>query len=374
MIAFASPWVLAAFVVLPVIWWLLRLTPPRPVTEIFPPLKILARLIKRDETPDKSPWWLTLLRLALASLLILALAKPVLNPQAEVTSGDGPQALLIDNSWLTTADWESRMATARAIIDGAGKRSAPVLLAFSAMQENADVGPFDAPAALEKLAATKPEPVPSNRKMALEKIAKALGETRGADLAILSDGLSAGELQTPKDAFTNVEFYTPANRMALALVGSVNGAESLDITAARDPSRVGTETFDVSAFDSRSRPIGTAALEFAAGEETAIAKFVLPFDVRNDIATVSIDGVASAGSVQLFDAGSGRRRVGLISATNNEGAQPLLAPLYYIREALAPFADLVEPEGDNLDTIITTVLEDRPSVLVLADVGVISSE
>ncbi len=374
MIAFASPLVLAAFVVLPAIWWLLRLTPPRPVTEIFPPLKILAKLIRKDETPDKSPWWLTALRLALASLLILALAKPVLNPQAELTLGDGPQALLIDNSWVTADNWEGSLATARALIEAAGERNAPVLLAFSAMAANADVGPFDAATAIEKLSAVAPQPVPGNRALALERLVKALDETKGASLAVLSDGLAAGDFPAPKGVFAVVTFYTPANRTALALVGSVNGAESLDVTAARDPSRVNAETFNISAFDSRSRPIGTVALEFAAGEETAIGKFVLPFEVRNDIATVSIDGVATTGAVQLYDAGSGRRRVGLISATNNEGAQPLLAPLYYIREALAPFADLVEPEGDNLDSIITTVLDDRPSVLVLADVGVINAE
>ena len=374
MIAFASPWVLAAFVVLPAIWWLLRLTPPRPQTETFPPLKILAKLIRKDETPDKSPWWLTVLRLLLASLLILALAKPVLNPQADTTIGDGPQALLIDNSWVSVVDWESRMATARSLIDAAATRDAPVLLAFSAMAANADIGPFDAATALEKLSTAVPEPVSGDRSAALNRITKAIGETKGTNLAFLSDGLAAEPLPAPADIFGSVSFYTPGNRTALALIGSVNGAESLDVTAARDPSRVNVETFNASAFDTRSRPIGAAIIEFAAGKETAIATFVLPFEVRNDIATVSIDGVATAGAIQLYDAGSGRRRVGLISATASDGAQPLLAPLYYIREALAPFADLVEPQGENLDSIIASVLDDRPSVLVLADVGVISSD
>ena len=67
-LAFAFPWVLAGLAALPVIWWLLRLTPPRPQTEIFPPLAILARLVQREETPANSPWWLTLLRLTMAAL------------------------------------------------------------------------------------------------------------------------------------------------------------------------------------------------------------------------------------------------------------------------------------------------------------------
>lgn len=49
-LAFGAPAILAALVVLPVIWWLLRITPPRPVREVFPPLRILAQLLKKEET------------------------------------------------------------------------------------------------------------------------------------------------------------------------------------------------------------------------------------------------------------------------------------------------------------------------------------
>ena len=61
--AFAFPAVLTALVLLPAIWWLLRLTPPKPLTEAFPPFAILASIMKREETPAQSPWWLTLLRM-----------------------------------------------------------------------------------------------------------------------------------------------------------------------------------------------------------------------------------------------------------------------------------------------------------------------
>ena len=89
-LAFAAPAVLIALAALPLIWWLLKLTPPRPKTEVFPPLRILASVLKRDETPSKSPWWLTLLRMMLAALVIFALADPVLNPRNASLSTDGP--------------------------------------------------------------------------------------------------------------------------------------------------------------------------------------------------------------------------------------------------------------------------------------------
>ena len=62
-LSFGAPLVLFGLIALPIIWWLLKLTPPRPQSETFPPLRILQQILKTEETPSKSPWWLTLLRL-----------------------------------------------------------------------------------------------------------------------------------------------------------------------------------------------------------------------------------------------------------------------------------------------------------------------
>ncbi|NUS70269.1 MAG: RNA-binding protein, partial [Ensifer adhaerens] len=91
---FTNPAILAALVALPVIWWLLRMTPPRPSAEVFPPLRILASVMKREETPAQSPWWLTLLRMLMAAALILAIADPVINPRQNTLSSAGPLALV----------------------------------------------------------------------------------------------------------------------------------------------------------------------------------------------------------------------------------------------------------------------------------------
>jgi Aerotolerance regulator N-terminal len=127
-LAFGAPLVLAGLIALPVIWWLLRLTPPKPNQEVFPPLKILARILKKDETPHKSPWWLTLLRLALSALVILALAEPVLNPQSAKLSGEGPLVLVIDNSWPSALSAENQKRTALNLINAAEAASRPVIL------------------------------------------------------------------------------------------------------------------------------------------------------------------------------------------------------------------------------------------------------
>ena len=76
---FAAPWVLLALPALPLLWWLLRVTPPAPRSETFPAIRLLMGLHAREETPARTPWWLLLLRMTAATLVILALARPVLD-------------------------------------------------------------------------------------------------------------------------------------------------------------------------------------------------------------------------------------------------------------------------------------------------------
>lgn len=69
-LAFLNPWLLGALVALPLIYWLLRTVPPRPRLIAFPPTRILLELINKEKTPAKTPWWLTLIRMAAAALVI----------------------------------------------------------------------------------------------------------------------------------------------------------------------------------------------------------------------------------------------------------------------------------------------------------------
>ena len=110
-LALAAPWALAGLVALPILWWLLRITPPRPKQAIFPPLRLLLAIKKPEETPAHTPLWLLLLRLAVAALAIAALAEPLLNPdRARLASG--PLVLVIDDGWTAAPRWRERMERA----------------------------------------------------------------------------------------------------------------------------------------------------------------------------------------------------------------------------------------------------------------------
>ena len=96
-LGFAAPLALIGLAALPVVWLLLRVTPPRPRETPFPPLKLILDLRAKDETPARTPLWLLVLRLILAALIILAMAGPVWSPTASGDGGEGPTLIVLDD-------------------------------------------------------------------------------------------------------------------------------------------------------------------------------------------------------------------------------------------------------------------------------------
>ena len=82
-VGFAAPWLLVALAALPVLWFILRAVPPAPIRRRFPGVALLLGLSDDDTVTDRTPWWLLLLRMLAVAALIVGLAGPVLNPQAD---------------------------------------------------------------------------------------------------------------------------------------------------------------------------------------------------------------------------------------------------------------------------------------------------
>jgi hypothetical protein len=375
-LSFGAPMVLWGLLALPVIWWLLKLTPPKPQAEVFPPLKILARVLKREETPQNSPWWLTLLRLVMAALVIAALAEPVFNPRETLPTHGAALALVIDNDWAAAPDWDKRVATAERLIGDAGTKGEPVIVAFTAEKPNAEIGPFDAHAALDRLRAAKPRPIPTDRPAVYARVAETLASLPGASVAILTDGLAA---KGDEDAFrtllsknaANVVWVEPDRFAPIALASAENEVDGFALTAIRAAGDTAPRTITAGAFDDKGRRIADATLTFGPGETKGTGTMKVPFELRNDFAQIALDGERHAGAVRVLDDSAKRRRVGLLSQAEGDQAQPLLSPLYYIRRALSPFADLVEPAKPDLADAIPQILDQKPAMIVMADVGTI---
>ena len=83
---FLQPWALLGLIALPLLWLLLRATPPEPKRFALPSLALLDDLKPEEETPARTPWWLLLLRMIALALAILGFARPTWAPNAQVNT------------------------------------------------------------------------------------------------------------------------------------------------------------------------------------------------------------------------------------------------------------------------------------------------
>ncbi|HRF08986.1 MAG TPA: DUF4159 domain-containing protein [Xanthobacteraceae bacterium] len=377
-IGFTSPLLLLALIALPALWYLLRLVPPRPRLIQFPPTRLLLEIKPKEETPARTPWWLTLLRLLLAAFVILAAAGPLLNPPAATSQTSGPIVLLVDSGWASAAQWQNRVYTANAIIARAEAENRPVaLLATTKPQTGVSLlRPLEA---REQLRLLTPAPHAPERADVLPGLAELLKRQPDASVIWLADGVDLGG----GDAFmTALNNLVPQGRItviaggaqsALALAAAENNAGALIVKVLRADTNTPANG-SVRARDLRGLPLGDAPFSFGINALEAEAKFELPVEIRNDITRLEIAGERSAGAIQLLDKRWRRRTVGVVSGGTVDTAQPLLAATFYLSRALSPFADVRLAGNTAAGEAIARFIEQQIPVIVLSDVGTIPAD
>src|SRR6516162_10969 len=190
-LGFTEPLVLTGLITLPVLWWLLRLVPPRPRRIDFPPTRLLLAIAPKEETPARTPWWLTLLRLALAALIIVAAAGPLWHPPAAGSKTQAPLAILIDDGWSAASTWDARLRTADDIImRAADDRRAIALVPLS--QGPRDVSLETAESARVRLHQIQPVPYRIDRAEILPSLSRLLSTDPAIEIVWLSDGIDLG--------------------------------------------------------------------------------------------------------------------------------------------------------------------------------------
>jgi hypothetical protein len=365
-LAFAVPWVLAALLALPVIWWLIRVIPPAPQHVRFPAIRLLQGLRPEENTPQSVPWWLLLLRLLIAALVILALARPLLPSGSAVPEG-GPILLVIENGWSTAPDWEARRERALRAIDQAEREGRPVALVTTA-----DASPREpqlgAPsAARERVAAMTPKPWSDDLAATAERL-EAFRPGEPVVAVWIAGDLEApgsGELAARLEALGTVVVVRAADGGPLWLPEPRQETEGLELRPTRTTS-VGERPVAVRALGEDGRVVGRVSGVIPDGETAGTLLLELPTELRNDLARLEIEDQGGAGSVFLVDERFKRRPVGLVSSTDFEGAQPLLDELFYLDRALAPFSEIRRGS-------IETLLQRELAVIVLADIATISA-
>ncbi|WP_422049204.1 DUF4159 domain-containing protein [Shimia sp.] len=368
-IGFATPWLLASLIALPVLWLILRAIPPAPIKRRFPGVVLLLGLADEDTVTDRTPWWLLLLRTLAVAALIIGLAGPALNPQPR-EQGKGPLLILMDASWASSPDWEARREMVAALLDEAARNGRVASVQRLTMPEQ--VRFLQADALQSRLAGVMPMAwAPDQYRMEefSANLTTTLGD-QGFDTVWLSDGIDREGRNELLDTLQQrgsvriiqtglaVTGLLPAayddGRLVLNAIRSQTGP-AREVTAqviGTDPS--GTE-----------RVLAALPLTFELGSTKAENAIVLPSELRARVTRFELSGIRSAGAVTLSDDSLRRREIALIAGREDREGLQLLSPLHYLRQALVPTADVIEGA-------LSDILPANPDVIVMADVALLS--
>lgn len=360
-LGFAVPWLLAGLLALPVLWFLLRAVPPAPIRRRFPGVALLLGLSDDQVETDRTLWWLLLLRMLAVAAAIVAFAGPILNPRPQ-QPGTGPLLVLLDGTWADARDWTRRIERATAAVEEAGRAGRPVAVVRLTDEPQAVVFQTAADVA-GGLAAEEPAPfAPADMAVWVQHLPDG-----GFDSFWLTDGLDHPGRASLADALAArgrlAVLQGSAPVLALRPASFADGA--VQLTALRQPAGPGLEVEvaargpDPSGID---RELARTTLVFEAGEAEGKAALSLPPELRNRITRFEIAGIRSAGAVSLTDDSLKRRKIALIGGREDREGLQLLSPTHYLRQALAPVADLLEGG-------LSDVLPASPDVVILADVA-----
>jgi hypothetical protein len=408
-----NPLYLFGFLVLPILWWLLRAMPPRPRREAFPGVRILLSVQNRETTPHRTPLWLLILRMLVAALLLAAFAQPLLNPTTR-SAQTGPLLLLFDGGWPSASDWSARKTAALAVLEHAREQNRPVAVytLSTGKLPPEELSFTDASRAAESVHGMTPaawRPDFSYLDTALSKVIEletvwlrdglsghrmARGEDPAAALAKLL--ASKGMLTLRMPVTTGLAMMQPVSTsegLHLRIRRAMSGAEQTATVDALGAPRL-AETSErgeatATAVGSRDRKMATTPVVFAQGQSEAQKALNLPLELRNALTRVQFAGARSAGEVAILDDQARRKRVAIIAGASAESRdQPLLDGTHYLKSALSGVAAprilslraaLGLPDGTNSANMALNELENQVETtphalydtIILADIGVL---
>ena len=341
-----APLTLLGLLVLPLVWLILRISPPRPRQQAFPPLAILRGVETDEETPNSTPWWLLLFRLLLVALAVFALSLPLL--QRDSDDGAQPLTLVMDDSALSAPAWEEMRDEARRRLRAEQRANRDVVFVIG---ERPSTDPVPATEALQRLRSATP------RLRAAASDLPALPDSRRT--VFIGSGASYGSADALRRALRNADatVVLPGDAALPFIPGEVR--ETADGFEADWHAVTGGRSVNVEARAANGNVLASESVTFGPTQTLATASIALPPQLRSRVASLRVAGARASVSTKLLDDAFGRPLVGVLAPASGTSS-PLLSEDFYAQQALQPFADLFIGSADD-------VLSLNPSVLVMPD-------
>lgn len=378
-ISFLYPWVLAGFVLLPVIWFILRIMPPSPRTINFAAARFLDGLIPDNQSHAHTPWWIMAIRLIALSLILTALAGPVINRNDALPSSDAVR-LVIDNSWSAGPYWEAQKEKASEIIQRAGRENKPLYILTTAPRAGQSniltSGPITASNALNIIKGLKYTPWESD----YQQVIDVADNSSLSGTSVYSFFLSHGMNSNARKSIFSDMIKTLQNKGGASVIAP-NKADMHIATIRKDPkaplSTVHAQIVrpeNAPAYKYTAEILGKGGQildrQFIDIEANRIKKrieFDVPPALKGNIQKIMISGQNHAAAVMIFDDQNKRRNVGIVSTGSNENNTSLIDAHFYIDKALAPYHEIHSGT-------IADLLANEPAVMILPDISSLPAE
>jgi hypothetical protein len=362
MIGFLFPMLLLGLLTLPILYWLLRATPPAPIIRAFPAVGLLLGLKNDENAPDRTPWWLLLLRLVALAALIIGFAGPIMNP-TDRTKGSGPLLILMDGSWASAQDWDERRAKLIEILRQSIQDNRPVSVH---KLSDAPRGEVAFQSGNEILSAAQVM-TPNAWAPDFTAWASTIKPVKNAQVIWFSDGINHPNRRAVLDALdgANLTVIDALNEpIALRPLTYEDGKlNSVILRPTGDVDRDVTVELIGTDLNGVLRPLLAQTVQLN-NVETPVS-FELPTELRNRVRHLQVRDLRSAGSVVVTDDSVQSRKIALLSGSQEQEGGTLLSNLHYLRNALVTQATLIE-------TDLNTALVANPDIMVFADIGRLS--
>ena len=379
---FLQPWILSALLALPLLWFLLRVTPPSPRLVYFPATRFLNGLVSDEQTPNKTPWWILLLRLLIAALIIIALARPVYNP-AEQISGAGPVRIVFDNSWAGAQTWSLQMEAAEEILKQASRERREIYILGTAPLPGEEA-PFHAgPLAYQEAAALvrgmKTQAWAADYQAAKNVIVENK-PTSTVTSIWLASGLNEGNMSVLVRALQaqgSLIYTRPQAHQLPLLLREARYKKNTPVEEQISAVRIAVDApndipdvlpVSVKAISQNNQLLDIQSVALSQDDLPLNVGFDIPQTLRGDIGQFRLTGRKGAGSVYLLDSQFRKRQIGIAAPAEEADTAPLVKASYYIKRAMEPYSII------TIDTIDELLQNDDLTTIILPDVGAMPSE
>ena len=342
-INFINPSALLGFILVPVLFIILKSFPPKPSRITFSSLFIIKKIKIDNSKILKYPIWLLLFRILILALVIAFFSEPYFKNKSFTNNQYKNYIIFLDSGWSASSKWGSYKNVILDIASEAEKNKSKLYLINTSRFERDDLKFFykkeNLAIYLNKL---KPEPLQIKRinKNDLLFLKNKYSNLNTFALFSKFDSKDIEEqnkyLSSIKKIFPDVKIISPQNSITIIDKVDVKN-EAIFIKLKRFGDLNTTKKIKINILGNNNEIFYNKIYKIPAGRNFIEIKEDLPIDLINRTHKIKLINESHAASVFYFDDANKQKRIAIVSDNSESNKNPLLSPNYYIKKALLDY-------------------------------------